>query len=147
MSTKHSTAHRAVLGIFLITAASVLISGCATNGFMGFGDPLTTTSYVEGAMDETSQRITETASSTESLAVDVEAMKVTVEELNTLKAELDEVLATIEQNRKDTEALQSLTARVGERLEELPVEMLRQLVTALQSYLDAIETAETDQGS
>lgn len=126
-------------------AALVLIVGCATSGFMGFGDPLTTASYVDNAINESldgpSKRITEAEMTTDQIADEIEAVKAKIEELNALKNSIEEVLVTIEQNRKDTEALQSLAAGVGERMEEMPIEMLRQLVTALQSYLDSIERA------
>ena len=108
-----------------------LLTGCATSGFMGFGDPLTTTSYVENALTE----------STQQTASELETVKSQIKELNELKAELETVLDTIEQNKKDTEALRNLAESVGERLEEMPVEMLRQLVTALQTYLDDVEAS------
>ncbi|MBT3274716.1 MAG: hypothetical protein HN368_16275 [Spirochaetales bacterium] len=123
---------RATLVVLLIGAAAA-ISSCATSGFMGFGDPLTTTSYVENAMSDSSTRIAQAEA-------DNKALKAEIAELGNLKAELEDVLDVIEQNRKDTEALQSLATSVNDRLEEMPVEMLRQLVTALQSYLEAVET-------
>jgi hypothetical protein len=137
-----------VVWVVLLAASFAVFTGCATSGFMGFGDPLTTISYVDNAIIESinesiiepTQRIAEAESETDRIAEEIDDVKANIEELNALRSSIEELLATIEQNKKDTEALQSLAAGVGKRMEQMPVEMLRQLVTALQSYLESVES-------
>ncbi len=129
--------------VCLALIAVMAVSGCATNGFLGFGDPLTTSSYVDGALAESAVRIDATEQETERIAREFAVIKTDIEALNTLKNEIENLVATMERNQKETVALQKLAARVGERLEEMPTEMLRQLVQALQTYLEMIESEGT----
>ena len=108
------------------------ISGCATNGFMGFGDPMTTVSYVENAMAEKDAE-------TQRIAGELTDIQGEVAELANLKNEINNVLSEMEKTRKDTAALQNLADQVGDRLEEMPIQMLRQLVQAIESYLETVE--------
>jgi len=86
-------------------------TSCATSGFMGFGDPLATASYVDDSAADTSRRISETEEEMEQLAADIAALEADMERLNSIKSDID----------------------------EMPKEMIRQLVEALQSYLEMIE--------
>ena len=87
------------------------VSGCATNGFLGFGDPLTTSSYVDNTAAESAKRILET---------EEEILRITGV-IAEMQSELDAV------------------SNIKSDLDEMPREMLRQLVQALQSYLEMLE--------
>lgn len=86
-------------------------SSCATSGILGFGDPLATASYVDRADADSAERI----SSSEE---DIEALKA---EIATLEKELERVI------------------NIKTDIDEMPKEMLRQLVEALESYLESLE--------
>ena len=118
-----------LISICLLLLILFSTSGCATNGFMGFGDPLTTTSYVDNSA----------AAASEETSAEFARLRSEIEELNALKNEMQSFVAQLERNKEDTAALQSMAIRVSERLEEMPTEMLRQLVEALQTYLEAVE--------
>lgn len=90
--------------VCLALVAIIAVSGCATNGFLGFGDPLTTSSYVDGAVAESAQRISATEQETERIAREFAAIKTDIEALNTLKNEIENIIATMEQNKKETAA-------------------------------------------
>jgi septal ring factor EnvC (AmiA/AmiB activator) len=93
-------------------------SACTTSGFLGIGDPVTTTSYVESTIAESDTRISD--------------LEVTIQELN----------ETIESMETDIELMESdinAVSNIKADLDEMPIEMLRQLVQALQSYLEMLE--------
>ena len=97
------------LGILLSVVFT--FTGCATSGFLGFGDPLATSSYVDSATLESSERITEAEAELSRIEDEIADMKVDLKAVSNIKADLD----------------------------EMPIEMLRQLVQALQSYLEMLE--------
>jgi len=133
---KENLSFNSISRIFSVCIAVLLVSGlsgCATSGFLGFGDPLTTITYVDNAVAELEQK-------TEGVSADLALMRTEIEALTTLKNEIDDIIAVMEKNQEDTAELQGLADRVGERLDGMPVEMLRQLVEALQIYLESAES-------
>ena len=117
---------------FVVLVIVLAASGCATNGFMGFGDPMTTVSYVENVMAEKEAE-------SQKIAGELADIQGEVAELSSLKNEINNVLSEMEKTRKDTAALQNLADQVGDRLEEMPIQMLRQLVQAIETYLETVE--------
>lgn len=93
--------------LFVVFAATA----CTTSSFLGFGDPLTTSSYVDSATADSAARISETEEEILRLAGELDEMKSDIDAVSNIKADLD----------------------------EMPREMLRQLVLALQSYLELLE--------
>ena len=116
---------------FMVLIIVLAASSCATNGFMGFGDPMTTVSYIENAMAEKEAE-------TQRIAGELTDIQGEVAELANLKNEINNVLSEMEKTRKDTAALQNLADQVGDRLEEMPIQMLRQLVQAIETYLETV---------
>jgi len=101
----------AVYRICLMLLAVMVVTACATNGFAGIGDPLTTSSYVDGASAESAARIAETEKEIKQISSEIEDMQSDMDTFRNIKTDLD----------------------------EMPKEMLRQLVEALQSYLEMLE--------
>ena len=95
----------------LLITVIFTFSSCATSGFLGFGDPLATSSYVDSATLESTERITKTEAEMSRIEDEIEDMKIDLKAVSNIKADLD----------------------------EMPIEMLRQLVQALQSYLEMLE--------
>ncbi|MCK5153192.1 MAG: hypothetical protein KAQ93_02445 [Spirochaetales bacterium] len=118
--------------VCFILAVIFFVSACATSGFLGFGDPLATSSYVDTAIAEMEQE-------TERISIEFDQMNAEIKAFTSLRNEIENIIATMEKTQKDTAELQNLADRVGERLEEMPNEMLRQLVEALQTYLEMME--------
>lgn len=99
-----------LLSLFIIS-----LSSCATNGILGFSDPLATSSYVDNATAtaaaESEKRIDDLEDEIKKLYDDIALLETDLKAVSNIKADLD----------------------------ELPREMLRELVSALQSYLDMLE--------
>ena len=89
----------------------MLISSCATSGVLGFGDPLTTSSYVDSANEISGERITNNEEELKKISMNLSELQADVDSFKDIQTDLD----------------------------EMPKEMLRQLVEALQSYLDMLE--------
>ncbi|MCK5343789.1 MAG: hypothetical protein KAR20_10310, partial [Candidatus Heimdallarchaeota archaeon] len=51
------------------------VSGCATSGFLGFGDPLATSSYVDSTAAESDKRIAEMEEEIMQISNDISVMK------------------------------------------------------------------------
>ena len=100
-----------VISICLLLFIVFSLSACATSGILGFGDPLATSSYVDSAAAESYKRIADLEEEIQQLYDDISVMKSDIEAVSNIKADLD----------------------------EMPREMLRQLVLALQSYLEMLE--------
>ena len=90
------------------------VSACTTSGVLGIGDPLATSSYVDGTAAESNKRIADLEEEIQQLYDDISNMKSDIDAVSDIKADLD----------------------------EMPMEMLRQLVLALQSYLEMLENEE-----
>lgn len=106
---KNGIKNTLVISAFIL--GIIVISSCATSGVLGFGDPLTTSSYVDNANEISGIRISNNE-----------------EELKRISMNLSELQADVK-SFKDIQT----------DLDEMPKEMLRQLVEALQSYLDMLE--------
>ncbi len=102
--------HRRIISFCLLFVVFSL-SGCATNGILGIRDPLTTSSYVDSKTTESDRRIADLEEEIQQLYDDISIMKSDIDAVSNIKADLD----------------------------EMPIEMLRQLVLALQSYLEMLE--------
>ena len=91
----------------LLLIVLFLATGCSTTGFLG----LAKESYVKQLGEENEQ------------------LK---EELNNIKEDMEKVLDLAD----DIEDLEDLTKDVESKLDELPEETLRRIVSILQKYLD-----------
>ncbi len=100
-----------VISFCLLLVIVFSLSGCATNGILGIRDPLATSSYVDSKITESDRRIVELEEEIQQLLDEISLMKSDIELVSNIKADLD----------------------------EMPMEMLRQLVLALQSYLEMLE--------
>ncbi|MDY7030105.1 MAG: hypothetical protein SVR04_17595 [Spirochaetota bacterium] len=99
------------VGFILAVLFVISTASCATSGVLGFGDPLATASYVDQADAETTERISSTEEEIEELKAEIAALKKELERVSNIKTDID----------------------------EMPREMLRQLVEALESYLESYE--------
>ena len=100
-----------LIGLVLAVVFIISISSCATSGVLGFGDPLATASYVDEADADTAERIASTEQEIEALKAEIAALEKELERVSNIKTDID----------------------------EMPKEMLRQLVEALESYLESLE--------
>ena len=100
-----------VISFCLLLFVIFSVSACATSGILGFGDPLATSSYVDSTVAESDKRIADLEEEIQQLHNDISVMKSDIDAVSNIKADLD----------------------------EMPIEMLRQLVLALQSYLEMLE--------
>lgn len=116
-------------------ALTLLLSGCASTGFLGF---IATTQYVDKhlatAQQQTQAQIAENTN-------EVHKVRSDVAKLNELRSTLQSLVADINRNKKSTEELKSLAAKMETRLNEIPRETLMQLVQILQQYLKQNQAA------
>lgn len=106
-----SKSNKIIRTIFIASIITILVSSCATSGVLGFGDPLTTSSYVDSADEQSGDRISSNEEQLKEITQDLLEIKDDVASFKNIQSDLD----------------------------EMPKEMLRQLVEALQSYLDMLE--------
>jgi septal ring factor EnvC (AmiA/AmiB activator) len=99
------------VGIILSLLLVISVTSCATSGVLGFGDPLATASYVDSADEKTTERISSTEGEIAELKAEITALQDELERVSNIKTDID----------------------------EMPRQMLRQLVEALESYLEAYE--------
>ncbi len=99
------------IGLSLSVLLVMSVTSCATSGVLGFGDPLATASYVDKADASTTERISSTDAEIEELKAEIAALQEELDRISNIKTDID----------------------------EMPREMLRQLVEALESYLEAYE--------
>jgi len=99
------------IGFSLAVAFMITATSCATSGILGFGDPLATASYVDKADTDATERISSSEEEIEELKAEIAVLKAEVDRLSRIKTDID----------------------------EMPREMLRQLVEALESYLESYE--------
>jgi len=99
------------IGFSIAITFMITATSCATSGVLGFGDPLATASYVDKADEDATVRITSSEEEIEELKAEIAVLKAEVDRLSRIKTDID----------------------------EMPREMLRQLVEALESYLESYE--------
>jgi len=95
----------------MVIIGIILVSSCTTSGVLGIKDPLTTSSYVDNADEESGERISSNEEQLKQISQDLLDLQDELETFRSIQTDLD----------------------------EMPKEMLRQLVEALQSYLDMLE--------
>lgn len=100
-----------LIGVSLVVLFLISATSCATNGVLGFGDPLATASYVDSADADAAERISSSEEEIEALKAEIAVLKKELERVSNIKTDID----------------------------EMPKEMLRQLVEALESYLESLE--------
>ena len=100
-----------VISFYLLTFAVFSVFSCTTSGVLGIGDPLATSSYVDNTAAESEKHIADLEEEIQKLYDDISVLKSDIDAVSNIKADLD----------------------------EMPREMLRQLVEALQSYLEMLE--------
>jgi len=100
-----------LIGVSLTVLFIISATSCATSGVLGFGDPLATASYVDSGDADSAERISSQEEEIEALKAEIAALKKEVERISSIKTDID----------------------------EMPKEMLRQLVEALESYLESLE--------
>lgn len=100
-----------LIGVGVAVLFMISATSCATSGVLGFGDPLATASYVDRADADTAERISSSEEEIEALKAEIAALEKELERVSNIKSDID----------------------------EMPKEMLRQLVEALESYLATFE--------
>lgn len=100
-----------LIGVSVVVLFMILATSCATSGVLGFGDPLATASYVDRADADSAERISSTEEEIEALKAEIAALEKELERVSNIKTDID----------------------------EMPKVMLRQLVEALESYLETLE--------
>ena len=117
--------------LILAPLAWLVLSGCATTGFLGF---LATTKYVNGKVEASSS---EARSGLEETRTDLEQMRAEVTRFKELTGQVEGLLAEIARTRETTEELRRLTGELESRIKGLPEETLRELAGLIQAYLDS----------
>ena len=126
--------------ILIILALFALIgfSGCASlAGTFG----IATEEYVNEKMGEAETRLSSQVQANQSK---IDANRSQLEEFAATADKLNELIVAMEESVQTTRELQQLAIILEERLENLPVETIRQLVDILQQYLDAQGPAEAE---
>jgi len=108
-----------VLGVF----ALVVLSGCQSLAG-SFG--IATQQYVDDKMAETEGR----------LSSQIDENRSKLEKYETTADKLEELISSVEGAVRTTDELKQLAGVLEERLNSLPEETIRQLVSVLQQYLD-----------
>lgn len=115
--------------LFLAPVVLLMFGGCASTGFLGF---LATTQYVDQhiakAQQETDAKVAQTQD-------DVNKLQSNVQNLDQLKAQLTGLIADLQKQKEETAQLQDLAKQVEARLNQLPVDTIRQIVLVLQDYV------------
>src|SRR6056297_2206190 len=100
-----------LIGVSAAVLFMISATSCATSGVLGFGDPLATASYVDSGDSNASERISTSEEEIEALKAEIAVLQKELERVSNIKTDID----------------------------EMPKEMLRQLVEALESYLETFE--------
>ena len=100
-----------LISVSVVVLLIISATSCATSGVLGFGDPLATASYVDSADADSAERISSSEEEIEALKAEIAVLEEELERVSNIKTDID----------------------------EMPKEMLRQLVEALESYLETFE--------
>ena len=121
---------KSIAKAFVVIAVLVAISGCASlAGTFG----LASKSYVDEQLEVVRSELKTDVDRTASIAREnTEALKGYGE----TAAQLEELIVSIQQTVQTTDELKALADILEKRLENLPVETIRQLVGILNEYLE-----------
>lgn len=123
MKGKGINIYRAVF-IFLAIVAFSGLTGCASMaGTFGIASQ----EYVDEKLSEAEGR----------LAPRIQENRKKVDEYSATADQLEELIGSVEDAVRTTDELKQLAVILEERLNNLPVETIKQLVDVLQQYLDA----------
>lgn len=124
---------RLLLGASLI----VMLAGCASlAGVFGIASETYVDEQVAAARSQTDSELRKVSEGVEANRGAIETNKATIDEYTQTAGELEELIVSIQQTVETTDELKELASVLEQRLENLPVETIRQLVGILQSYLE-----------
>ena len=124
---------RLLLGASLI----VMLAGCASlAGVFGIASETYVDEQVAAARSQSDSELQKVSEGVEANRGAIEANKATIDEYTQTAGELEELIVSIQQTVETTDELKELARMLEQRLENLPVETIRQLVGILQSYLE-----------
>jgi len=109
--------------VFLLAIAAVALSGCAGGNFLGF---IATNKYVD---DKTKALADEQAKQ-------IADLKAQLAGYEKVKEQAQAAVDQVNQNQKAIQDVQALAKRVQDRLDQVPKEVIRQLIDALQAALN-----------
>lgn len=113
-----------VFRVVFIVLAFVAVSGCASMaGTFGIASQ----EYVDEKLSEAEGR----------LAPRIDENRAKVDKFAATADQLEELIGSVESTVRTTAELKQLAVILEERLNNLPVETIKQLVDVLQQYLDA----------
>jgi hypothetical protein len=107
----------------LLVAAAVILSGCFSGKFLGF---LATSDYVDAKnkalVDDEAKQIAD--------------LKAQLADYQKVKEQAQAAVDQVNQNQKTIQDLQALAKKVESRLDQVPKEVIKQLIDALQTALN-----------
>jgi predicted Zn-dependent protease len=109
--------------VILLVIASVAFTGCASGNFLGF---IATNKYVD---DKTKALADEQARQ-------IADLKAQIADYQKVKEQAQAVMDQVNQNQKSIEDLQALAKRVEGKLDQVPKDVIKQLIAALQAALN-----------
>ncbi len=109
---------RRITSLTAALLATLVLSGCATTGFLGF---LVTTKQMNKALDTRDQEIT--------------ALKTELEGYRTMKADAEKAVADMQATIQAVDELQDVADQAVERIAAIPAETIQRIVQLLQAAL------------
>ncbi len=109
--------------VILLVAGTLALSGCASGNFLGF---IATNKYVDDKTKALEDKEDKQIADLKAQLADYEKVK------EQAQAAVDQV----NQNQKTIQDLQALAKKVEGRLDQVPKEVIRQLIDALQAALN-----------
>ena len=109
--------------IILLVVAAFAFTGCASGNFLGF---IATNKYVDdktkALADEQAKQIAE--------------LKAQIADYQKVKEQAQAAVDEVNKNQKTIEDLQALAKRVEEKIDQVPKDVIKQIIDALQAALN-----------
>jgi len=114
---------RKILILVVVVAALVALSSCASGNFLGF---IATNTYVDS----------KTKALAEDEAKQIADLKAQLADYQKVKEQAQTMMDQVNQNQKTIQDLQTVARRVEGKLDQVPKEVIKQLIDALQAALN-----------
>ena len=109
--------------LILLALGALILSGCASGNFLGF---IATNKYVD---DKTKALADEEAKQ-------IADLKAQLADYQKVREQAQAAVEQVNQNQKTIQDLQALAKRVESRLDQVPREVIKKLIDALQAALN-----------
>jgi hypothetical protein len=109
--------------IILLVIAAVTLTGCAGGNFLGF---IATNKYVDD----------KTKALEDAQAKQIAELKAQIADYEKVKEQAQAAVDQVNQNQKTIQDLQALAKRVEGKLDQIPKDVIKQIIDALQAALN-----------